>query len=421
MKASSGWPRPSTVRRPSVSKPADAAEPAGQSGAAAIAGRIDVDDITSLACDLIAADSENPGGTEQRAVDVLATACTDSGLDVETTEVRPGRPNLVARLPGGDGPGLAFLGHSDVVPAGPGWTRKPFAPAIENGRLYGRGATDMKGGLAAIVTAMAAIRRSGRRPDGPIDLICTVDEEDADIGVVDHVKRALKAGPPDYRACVVAEPTDLQTVIACRGACNLSIEIAGVAAHAGRPQDGRNAIDAAAKIIDLIRDDHERMTAAASGMLGSGTWNVGSISGGHGTSIVPDACTVRADRRLMPGETAAGVRDDLTSRVVEAGIVTDGITVNISIDMEMPGFSTPGDHALVQSAVAALADGGVTSEIGGWTAACDGGFIARDFGVPTIVLGPGGLNDQAHKPDESVAVEELEQAAKAYVRLGLGQ
>nr|WP_244954006.1 M20 family metallopeptidase [Spelaeicoccus albus] len=372
---------------------------------------------------MIAAASENPGGTEAHAVRVLAAACAERGLDVKTTDVAPGRPNLVARLPGGDSAGLAFLGHSDVVPAGPGWTRDPFGPEISGGRLYGRGSTDMKGGLASIVVAMGAIKNAGIELPGPIDLICTVDEEDADLGVRAYVEGVLAApdGPPSYAACIVAEPTDLETVIACRGACNLVIDIGGVAAHAGRPQDGANAIDAAAKVIGLIRDDHERMTAAASGLLGSGTWNVGRIDGGHGTSIVADSCTIHVDRRLMPGESADGVRDRLADAIRQAGIDTGGITVTVDVEMEMPGFSTPPDHHLVTSAVAALADGaGITSEIGGWTAACDGGFIARDLGVPTIVLGPGGLNDQAHQPDESVAVDELVSAARAYTLLGCG-
>ncbi len=396
---------------------------------------IDEAEIVQLTSDLIAAPSENPGGTEAAAVDVLRLACERYGLQVELTEAAPGRPNLLATLPGGAADPVLFVGHSDVVPAGAGWSRDPFTPVVEGGRLYGRGSTDMKGGLAAVVLAMAALGRAGQQLSGPVQLACTVDEEDLDLGIRAFIEQnaASRSGAAShpgaapgavsgggatrssYSACIVAEPTDLETVIACRGDSYLELTVTGIPAHSGNPKDGRNAIDAAVKILELVRQDNEHLAAESDPLLGHGTWNVGRIKGGHGTAIVAGSCSVSLDRRLMPGEDPEKLAADLLNQISAAGIDSDGISVRLEVSMEMPGFRTDRNSAVVSTAVSAIADaGGGQSPVGGWTAACDGGFIAREYGVDTIVLGPGGLNDQAHQRDESVGIGELTMAARAY-------
>ncbi|TFD58182.1 M20 family metallopeptidase [Cryobacterium sp. Hh38] len=384
---------------------------------AGVLGLLDYDELLLLTASLVAAGGENPGSTEEATVAVLREACERYGFDVELTEVAPGRQNLIATLDGGTGQGLMFLGHSDVVPAGEGWTSNPFEPYARDGRLYGRGTTDMKGGLAAIVLAMAAIRASGEPLRGPLQLVCTVDEEDRGLGVRGYVQTAQRGV---FAACVVAEPTDLQTVIACRGDSYLSLTVSGRAAHSGRPGDGRNAIAAAARMLEIVRADHEAMGTVPHPLLGSGTWSVGTISGGTGTSVVAADCSVMLDRRLMPEENAQLVVNDFLEKVRDVGIDGDGIVVSLVVDMEMPGFTTDPAHPLVVGAVEAMADaGGGRQAVGGWSAACDGGFVARDVGIPCIVLGPGGLNDQAHQPNESVGIDELAIAARAYVLLAL--
>ncbi|WP_040157034.1 M20 family metallopeptidase [Mobilicoccus massiliensis] len=383
------------------------------------------DELVELTCALVDAAGENPGGTEQAVVDVLERACRERGFDVTVSPVVAGRPNLVATLSrettgsrGDGGPGLLFLGHSDVVPAGPGWTREPFAATVDDGRVYGRGSTDMKGGLAAVVIAMAAVRAAGIRLSGPVTLACTVDEEDLGLGI-----RALVADPAaagmgaEYLGCVVAEPTDLGLVVGCRGDSYLEMEVTGVPAHSGRPGDGRNAIDAASRILELVRADHERLAGEGDALLGPATWNVGRISGGRGSSIVAPDAHVWLDRRLLPEEDPDAIAADLARRIEESGISGDGIGVEITVTMEMPGFRTPDDHPFVRAVHAAGVEVGLSVPIGGWSAACDGGFVARDLGIPAVVAGPGGLNDQAHQVDESVGIDELVDAARWYASL----
>ncbi|HET7783866.1 MAG TPA: M20 family metallopeptidase, partial [Arthrobacter sp.] len=372
-----------------------------------VLGLISEADLVALTTALVAAGGENPGGTEEATVQVLTEFSRAAGLDVATETVAEGRPNFTAVLPGGSMPGVLFLGHSDVVPAGTGWERPPFEPYIRDGRLFGRGSTDMKGGLAAVLIALKALKAAGIELPFNAALACTVDEEDLGIGIRAYTASAAADPAFSYSACVVAEPTDLETVIGCRGDSYIELKVTGKSAHSGRPADGRNAIDAAARILELVRKDHALLQEKQDPLLGAGTWNIGLIQGGTGTSMVAAECTVSLDRRLMPDDDAQQILDRLLAQVREAGIDTDGISVSARVTMEMPGFRTPEDHPLVSNSVAALADAGVDSAIRGWTAACDGGFVVRDLGVPAIVMGPGGLNDQAHQVNESVSIAEI--------------
>lgn len=384
-----------------------------------VLGLISEADLVALTTALVAAGGENPGGTEEATVQVLTEFSRAAGLDVVTETVAEGRPNFAAVLPGGSLPGMLFLGHSDVVPAGTGWERPPFEPYIRDGRLFGRGSTDMKGGLAAVLIALKALKDAGAELPFNAALACTVDEEDLGIGIRAYTASAAADPAFSYSACVVAEPTDLETVIGCRGDSYIELKVTGKSAHSGRPADGRNAIDAAARILELVRKDHALLREDQDPLLGAGTWNIGLIQGGTGTSMVAAECIVSLDRRLTPDDDAQLILDRLLAQVREAGIDTDGISVSARVTMEMPGFRTNEDHPLVKNSVAALADAGVDSAIRGWTAACDGGFVVRDLGVPASVMGPGGLNDQAHQVNESVSIAEIVAAARAYALMCL--
>ncbi|WP_203568117.1 M20 family metallopeptidase [Aestuariimicrobium ganziense] len=376
--------------------------------------------LVDLASRLISARSENPDlrpdpTHEADAVDQLEQEALALGFEVTRQTVVAGRDNLTI-VSGADRPGaaLVFLGHSDVVPAGAGWTRDPFGPVVEGGRLYGRGSTDMKGGIAAVLATMDTLARD---PDftHPVELLVTVDEEDLATGVQHHL---ADAEARDLLACIVAEPTDLDVIVGCRGAANLHLEVTGRAAHAGRPSDGASAIIAASQIVALLKRQHDQHADAAGGDFWTPTWNVGRIVGGHGTSIVADHCSLDVDRRLMPDEQPEQVLEDLLEAIRAEGITGDGIEVTGRLDMAMPGFLCDEDDPLPRAAITAVhAAGRPDAELQRWTAACEGGFLAQHHGVPTIVLGPGEITTQAHQPDESVAVDDLATAARAYLGL----
>nr|WP_244960834.1 M20/M25/M40 family metallo-hydrolase [Pseudoclavibacter chungangensis] len=343
------------------------------------------------------------------------------GAEVTLDDVAPGRPNLVARL-GGDGRtegGVLFLGHSDVVPAGEGWTSDPFEPRRDGDALVGRGSTDMKGGLAAVVAAMAAVHAEA--PDIAMTLVCTVDEEADATGARRYCETAERER---FAACIVAEPTGLVTITGCRGAANLRIDVEGASAHAGKPDEGASAIVAASEVIAAVEADRARLAGEPHAVLGAATWNVGTVEGGHGTSIVPDRCTLSIDRRTLPGEDPHAILDDLVAetrrRISFANRPgTDRITVTGTVEMIMPGFVTDPDSPLVHGVRDAVADAGGAGDQGIWTAACEGGFLAEHHGVPTVVLGAGDITTQAHQPDERVSVTELHTAARAYALIAL--
>lgn len=378
---------------------------------------LDEEDLLSVARALVRVPGTNPPGEEGARAAVLAAVCRERGLEVEVDEVAPERPNLLATLPGGPGRGLLLLGHTDVVPLGEGWTVDPFGAEVRDGRLHGRGSADMLGGLAACVASMDALRRSGVELTGPVALAALVDEEETGLGVRRFVRELDGSA---WAGCLVAEPTDLRTIVAARGDCYLEIEVRGVAAHSGNPADGRNAVYGAALIVTDLERWHHELADRAHPLVGPPTVSVGILHGGRATSTVPDHCRISVDRRLLPGEDAASVLAEVRERVDRLDLPSRGLSAEVSMPMDMPGFETPLDDPFVATADGALADsGGPGLPPGGWTAACDGGFVARDHGLPVVVQGPGSVAEQAHRPDESVAVDELVLAARAYVLTAL--
>lgn len=379
---------------------------------------IDPQAVTDLAAALIYAAGQGEMGTEEVTAQVLVDHARRWGLDAASTIVAPQRPNVRITTPdAGAAPGLLLLGHTDVVPAGTGWHTAPYEPVVRDGRLYGRGASDMLGGLAACLVAMGALVRSGVRLRGPVELAAVVDEEELGIGIRDYI-----ADPANlmHAGCVVAEPTDLQTIVAARGASYIEIDVHGQAAHAGNPADGKNAIYGAARIISDLEAWHHEMARDAHPLAGPATWNVGVVNGGVGGSMVPDHCRISADRRLLPGEDPAQVLDQVRRRVQGLGLHERGLEAEVRMPMNMPGFETDPDSALVRAAGAAVRQaGGPDLPVGGWTAACDGGFLAQEGNMPVVVLGPGSVTEQAHRPNESVSLEELHTAARTYALIAL--
>jgi acetylornithine deacetylase len=346
----------------------------------------------------------------------VARLCADwlvrRGVPAQLVEAEPGRPNVIAQLGPGAGRTLVLNGHIDVVPAGDGWTQDPWGGEIVDGRLYGRGSADMKAGCACAMAAMVAAARTVDEPVGRVILTLVIDEEDAGRGTRHTIAEGLRA---DW--ALVCEPTELKPVRAAKGDCYIEVRVSGKAAHAGAPDLGVNAIHGAAEVIRRVQAHDVELRRRTHAVVTPPCIGAGVITGGLTVAAVAPECTIWFDRRVVPGETGEDALRELHRVLHAEPIQPDGVVVEEWLRMEMPAMETPPGHPLLDAlCAAALEAGAPPAEPGGWTAACDGGFLARDAELPVVIFGPGSVTE-AHRPDESVPAADLPVAAATYALL----
>jgi succinyl-diaminopimelate desuccinylase len=385
--------------------------------AEAAAGAVQPDEILAIARALIAARSENPGGTEDDAADVAAELLASLDADPEVVRSDAWRPSVVGRIGSTGGPSLAWNGHLDTVPAGSAdtWSSPPFSGDVVEGRLVGRGACDMKGSIACAIAAMAAIRRAGVVLGGRLVVHLAADEELAGI----HGTKVLwDRGLLDQDAAIVGEPSDLQIGLAERGGAWITATAFGTAAHGSQPHRGVNAITSAARFLLRLP---EGLPDIEHPLVGRPTVNAALIQGGSAPNVVPDRCVLDIDRRLIPGETDA---EEVLAPF--GAIVEDLRRTHPEVDVELALREwTDAAEAPAGSRIASLARTAVAAETGaapadvGFTGITDARFYINDAKIHTVILGPGSLA-VAHAADEWVAVDDLVTAARAYARIFVG-
>jgi acetylornithine deacetylase len=375
-------------------------------------------DTTKLLRDLVALPSVNPMGRpnpgpecfEHRVTDYLEAFFRNLGAPYERQPTAPLRDNIVARW---ESPGarrtLLLEAHQDTVPAD-GMTVEPFGAKVEGGRLYGRGACDVKGGLAAMLAAFARLVQE--RPAGAMNVVlaCTVDEEFTFTGVTRLVRSAVKA---DF--AVVAEATRLEIVHAHKGAVRWHLSTPGRSCHSSSPEQGVNAIYRMGRVLVGIERFAARLRAGrADPLVGPPTLSVGRVEGGVSVNTVPDSCHIEIDRRLIPGE-----RPEEAPRQLEAFLRQDE-------GIDFPFVSHPpwmSKEALSPERSGELVRllGGVLDEVCGGHRVTgvpygtDASTIAA-AGIPAVVFGPGDIA-QAHTADEWIQLDEVRQASEVLYRL----
>jgi len=387
----------------------------GQAADAAAAA-VDADELLTVARALLAARSENPGGTEDEAAAVASDVL--AGLDADPAIVRGagGRPSVVARIGGAARPALAWNGHLDTVPAGAddSWSHPPFAGVVEGGRLIGRGAADMKGPIASALAAAAAIRRAGIELGGSFVFHLAADEEFAGV----HGTQVLwEGGHLDQDAAIVGEPSELEVGLAERGGCWLTLTAHGTAAHGSTPHLGVNAITSMAKLLPRLAD---ALPDLEHPLVGRPTVNPALIEGGTAPNVVPDRCVVDVDRRVIPGETDPDAVVAPFRRLIEE-LRRDDPSVEIEVEMRewTEAAEAPADSAIAELTRAALAaETGEPAIDRGFTGITDARFYINQAAIPTVIMGPGSLT-VAHTADEWIAVDELVTAARAYARIAV--
>lgn len=381
-----------------------------------------MDALTTILADLVAIPSVNPMGRavsgptylEGRLTDYLERFCRDRQIAYAREVVSPGRDNLIARYDAPEpGRTLLYDVHQDTVPV-EGMTVPPFEPHVENGRLYGRGACDVKGSLAAMLVAIERLVRERPRGSASVRLACTVDEEFTHTG-----SSHLAAGPwAQADLAIVAEPTRLDLVTTHKGAVRWKIRTRGVACHSSSPNAGRNAIYAMARVIAAL-EDHARELgqSTADAILGPPSLSVGRIEGGQSVNIVPDGCEIEIDRRVIPGESGAGCPARVEAFLRERLGSLDGIeTLPYWVNMP-PLVPRVGADCLEAIGATIRAVTGRSPAVGGVPFGTDAGPL-NESGVPCLVLGPGDIA-QAHTKDEWIELREVHEAAEVFYRLAL--
>lgn len=382
---------------------------------------------TEILCELIAIPSVNPMGRdlsgpiyfEQRVSDWLVSFFESIGANHERIEVVPGRANVIARY---DSPGaghtLLFDAHQDTVPID-NMTIAPFSPAVVDGRITGRGAADVKGGLAAMLHAFARVVKE--KPTGAPNLVlsCSCDEEFTTVGIRDLVscwqenlgKSRLITSRPD--GAIVSEPTDLDVVVAHRGVTRFRVHTLGRACHSSDPTQGRNAIYTMARAVRYLEDYASWLPKSVPihSLCGRPTLSVGRIFGGQSVNIVPDSCTIEIDRRLVPGEDPlvawSTIREQLTERF-GPHIVTDEAWIS------SPALNNS-DNAWLAEPLLKCIEGVAGKHRSLGVAYCTHASTISTAGVPSVVFGPGSIA-QAHTEDEFIEIQQLDQAAEIYFR-----
>jgi acetylornithine deacetylase len=372
-----------------------------------------MDPAIRLLRELVAINSVNPtlvpGAPGEHAIaDLVAVEMRRCHLDVSVESVAPGRPNIVGVLEGRTkGRSLMFCGHTDTV--GVAGMIDPFTPVERDGRLYGRGAQDMKGGVAAMIAAAAAVANAGGLASGRLIVAAVVDEEHSSIGA-DALVKTWHAD-----AAIVTEPTDLAIAVGHKGFAWVEVDVQGRAAHGSRPAEGQDAILRLGRVLARLEAlDASLQARPPHALVGTGSLHASFIHGGRELSSYPDRATLQMERRILPTEPEGTALAEV-QEILDALVRDDaGFRGTAKAIFSRPGYEVPRDHELPKALAAALERVGGQSRITGasfWTDAAVLGFA----GIPSILFGPGGAG--LHSTEEYVNVADVVTCRDALVEL----
>jgi succinyl-diaminopimelate desuccinylase len=375
-------------------------------------------ELVDLTIQLVQIPTENPPGNEKVAAQFLKPLLSKTGFKIKTVLSPEGRWNLLAEKRWGrGGRRLIFNGHLDVVPAGNAsqWKYPPFQGKLYKGKIYGRGSSDMKSGIASFIHALSTIERS-KIPlhQGAVVLHLVSDEEShGHQGMGFLTQREGIQGD----AALVGEPTDLQPVIAQKGALWIRIFTIGKSAHGSKPHLGVNAVEKMMKVIERfnfipLKKEHP--------LLGKPTLNIGTIQGGTKINVVPEGCEIEVDRRMLPGEKKEEVLGEI-KEILDSLQSQDPLFQYRmeEIDFAEPSEVDPGEE-IVKIGVEAIQNVmGRKPMLRGFSGFTDSRFYVNQCHIPTLIFGPGGVN-QTHTMDESVEVDALVHAAHIYAMILVG-
>ena len=384
--------------------------------------------LLPLLQNLISIPSQNPMGRdvsgpdflEGRLADFVEGFFRDLGVAYERTEIAPGRPNVVAFY---ESPGakrtVMLDAHLDTVPVD-GMTIPPYTPTIDGGKIYGRGSCDIKGGMAAMLTAFARLVKEKPLGAANVLMTCACDEEHTQIGIEAFCESwGADMSSPFRRkpnVAIISEPTNLDAVVAHRGATRWRIITRGRACHSSEPRNGTNAIYRMARVVAELEQFAEVVRGINSPhrLVGPATLSVGRIAGGQSVNVVPDFCVIELDRRVLPGEDPLAVIEQLGQWLRPR--------LDFEIEMESPyivsrALGDDDNGSLADELLSVVASVAGPHQKIGVPYGTHASTIAS-YGVPSVVFGPGSIL-QAHTKDEWLSIHELELASEIYYRFCL--
>jgi succinyl-diaminopimelate desuccinylase len=376
-----------------------------------LAGLVKENEVVKMGQDLVRTQSVNPPGNELAAAEYVVEALKRSDVEAELVMHSESRASALARLKGqGKGPALIYNGHLDTVPVGAEkWIHEPFGGEVAEGRIWGRGAADMKGGLAAMMTAMKVLAEARVPLKGDLILAATAGEEIDSIGA-EAVAKMLSQEP--IQALFIAEPTYNEIYIAEKGVLWVQVETFGKTAHGSMPDKGRNAILMMGEIIkEFQKMDISYQTHP---ILGGFTRSINTISGGVKTNVVPDHCVATIDMRTVPGQEHSAILRRLENIIQELSRRLPDFRATVKAVNDHPSVETSPSEPVVQRFSA------VVNEMTGQKGVFKGANYFSDavgflpfLKLPLILFGPGEPG-QAHQPNEHVEVAKLVEAARIF-------
>lgn len=385
-----------------------------------ILARVEPEEIVSLIQALIKQRSDYPLGDCRDAMRIVLDKLEDESMPYQIYTSREHQPNLIARLGKQNArPRLMFHAHIDTVPAGDldRWMVDPFGGELIAGRIYGRGAGDDKGSVAAQLMAILTLARADVPLGGCLQLVVVSDEES---GGLQGTHWLHQEGKLETDALVVGEQTENHVAIAERVACGIDIIVFGKSAHGAMPWAGENAILKAARVLAWLQDHlFPQLDARRHPYLPPPTLNIGKIQGGSQWNIVPEWCKVEMDRRLIPGETREMAMDEIRRVLDDFSIQVEPLQYELFSSGDVAAnIDTPPDNEFVRQAEKTLYD--LTNEqrrLTGYVQTSDGRWFARD-GIPVIIFGP---SDPAvaHAADEHVSITQLVEATQFLTLLAM--
>ncbi len=368
----------------------------------------DEKELVKILCKLIKCKSENTIHTEEAIAKCIKNIFEENNIRAYISYADNKRANVLARIKGKyEGPTFLYNGHLDVVPVGEGWSVDPYGCVIKDGKLFGRGAADMKSGVSAMIYAAILLNRT-KNFHGEIFLVFNADEENVNLGM----RHLLKNESINADYAIISEPSDLKICIAHKGVARYRIKTKGIAGHAAFVTEPKNAINNMAEILLKLIELSKRVKNKSNDILGNASLSITKIWGGSAINIIPSECVIEIDRRVLPGETENSTLNEIKE-----------VLKDVRNEFEMDNYLFIGasyineNHIFVKNMCNIVED--VVkhkADVDIFRATCEAPFLSVDRGIPTLIFGPGSL-EQAHIKDEFVQIAQVIDAAKVFYNL----